>query len=152
MRASDGTLAVADKKNWRVSLFTLRGEPLRTVGSRGSGVGEFGDLSKEEGQEGKWINPPSAVALASGHLFVLTEKARFVHVFNPETGEPIATLVPPYNTTSAGSRRKNPGCLYGACVFDGTLYLSSGQGRIIALKREQGDGGASSGREPVDCE
>ena len=61
---------VADTWNHRISIFTLEGQLIRTIGSQGSGPGQF-----------SW---PSAVAISPvGELYVTDENNHCVQVFSP---------------------------------------------------------------------
>ena len=62
---------VADSGNCRISNFTLEGQLLRTIGSRGSGPGQF--------------NWPSAVAISpDGDMYVTDYNNHRVQVFSPD--------------------------------------------------------------------
>ena len=62
---------VADSGNYRISIFTLEGQLIRTIGSRGSGPGQF--------------DYPSAVAISpDGDMYVTDSKNDRVQVFSPK--------------------------------------------------------------------
>ena len=62
---------VADNGNHRISIFTLEGQLIRTIGSRGSGRGQF-----------DW---PSAVAISpDGDIYVTDDNNHRVQVFSPK--------------------------------------------------------------------
>ena len=62
---------VVDNGNHRISIFTLEGQLIRTIGSRGSGPGQF-----------SW---PSAVAISpDGDMYVSDANNDRVHVFSPD--------------------------------------------------------------------
>ena len=62
---------VADSGNHRISIFTLEGQLIRTIGSRGSGPGQF--------------DCPSAVAISpDGDMYVTDYWNQRVQVFNPD--------------------------------------------------------------------
>ena len=132
LAAHGDLLAVADTGNKRVVLFGVDGQPR---GALGSGV--FKERTRY-------------VGLGAGHLFVVEDRGRgatdrhgreavpegtrgaVVFVFSPHTRELIAHLVPPHNTN-----RRGEGMFNGMAVFGGVLYLASGFGRVIALRKDQ---------------
>ena len=61
---------VADTENHRISIFTLEGQLIRTIGSRGSGPGQF--------------NWPSAVAISPDGDMYVTDYNHRVQVFSPD--------------------------------------------------------------------
>ena len=62
---------VAESGNHRISIFTLEGQLIRTIGSRGSGPGQF--------------DYPSAVAISpDGDMYVTDESNHRVQVFSPD--------------------------------------------------------------------
>ena len=62
---------VADYGNHRISIFTLEGQLIRTIGSRGSGPGQF--------------NHPSAVAISpDGDMYVTDHNNHRVQLFSPD--------------------------------------------------------------------
>ena len=62
---------VADTGNHRISIFTLEGQLIRTIGSRGSGPGQF--------------NYPGAVAISpDGDMYVTVHRNHRVQVFSPD--------------------------------------------------------------------
>ena len=84
-------LAIADAGNYRVCIFTLRGTFIRAIGARPS---KFSSGNRA----GQFVKPPAHVALAEGHLFVLEGGGSSrVHVLDPQTGEPLGLLHPPFN-------------------------------------------------------
>ena len=63
---------VADTGNHKISIFTLEGQLLRTIGSQGSGPGQF--------------NCPSAVAISpDGDMYVSDDDNHRVQVFSPDS-------------------------------------------------------------------
>ena len=145
-------LAIADSGNHRVCIFTLRGTFLRAIGEKPS---KFSKATRP----GQFVKPPGHVALADGHLFVLEAGgASRVHVLNPESGEPLGMLHPPFNhvpesadvvqaklqrrralradgldvdaeDTSDAGVDGGQGCLMGLCVSDEGLYVSTAHGK-----------------------
>ena len=62
---------VADNGNKRIAIFTLEGQLIRTIGSRGSGPGQF--------------NGPSAVAISpDGEMYVTDRYNHRIQVFSPD--------------------------------------------------------------------
>ena len=62
---------VADAKNCRISIFTLEGQLVRTIGSQGSGPGQ--------------LQSPSAVAISpDGDMYVIDRGNHHVQVFSPD--------------------------------------------------------------------
>ena len=134
--ASGDHLAIAERGNHRVSVFTLRGTFLRHVGERPS---KFSSGARP----GQFVRPPVHVAMAPGHLFVLEEKGTRMHVLHPESGEPLGLLYPPWNVIVPKDDKglldtsKSEGCLTGLCVDQDALYVGSlhGPPRILRLMR-----------------
>ena len=119
-------LAVADATNHRVAIFTLRGTFLRSVGERPS---KFSAGARA----GQFVRPPAHVGMAAGHLFVIEQAGSRVHIFNPETGEPLGMIHPPFNLVRDGS---GLGALTGLCVNEEGLYVASSDGpRVLCLSR-----------------
>ena len=68
---NNGKLYVADCGNHRIAIFTLEGQLIRTIGSRGSGPGQF--------------NRPSAVAFSpDGDMYVADRNNHRIQVFNSD--------------------------------------------------------------------
>ena len=103
---------VVERSNHRISIFTLEGQLIRTIGSQGSGPGQF--------------NRPSAVAFSpDGDMYVADKNNHHIQVFNSDGV---------YQREFGGGQVKNPLDIL-ITVDDHVLVADFGNKRVVIFNK-----------------